>query len=136
MSFFQKLGESFPEQVASHLSFDEVLPHLILSGADAVLIPSRFEPAGLVQMEAMRYGAVPIVRKTGGLADTVDDYNPRSNAGTGFVFKEFDSFALTIVITRAFENYRHRLIWQGFRNGQWKKIFLGKNRPRNTLIYF
>ena len=136
MSFFQKLGESFPEQVASHLSFDEVLPHLILSGADAVLIPSRFEPAGLVQMEAMRYGAVPIVRKTGGLADTVDDYNPRSNAGTGFVFNEFESLAMGIAITRAFENYRHRLTWQGIEKRAMEKDFSWEKSAQKYLDLF
>mgnify|MGYP001567050658 CR=1 FL=1 len=136
MNFFQKLGESFPEQVASHLIFDEVLPHLILSGADAVLIPSRFEPAGLVQMEAMRYGAVPIVRKTGGLADTVEDYNPRSNSGTGFVFKDFDSLAMATAITRAFENYRHRLTWQGIQKRAMEKDFSWEKSAQKYLDLF
>ena len=136
MSFFQKLGESFPEQVACHLSFDEVLPHLIWSGADAVLIPSKFEPAGLVQMEAMRYGAIPIVRKTGGLADTVEDYNPRSNAGTGFVFEEFDSLALAIAITRAFENYRHRQVWQDIQKRAMEKDFSWEKSAQKYLDLF
>jgi len=136
MSFFQNLGEKFPEQVASHLSFDNVLPHLIRSGADAVLIPSKFEPAGLVQMESMRYGVVPIVRKTGGLADTVEDYNPRANAGTGFVFKEFDSFALVIAITRAFENYRHRQIWQGIQKRAMEKDFSWEKSAQKYLDLF
>src|SRR3989344_3025598 len=69
MSFFQELEKRFPGQVAAHLVFDTALPHLFYAGADAILIPSKFEPSGLTQMEAMRYGAVPIVRKTGGLAD-------------------------------------------------------------------
>jgi starch synthase len=136
MSFFQNLGNSFPEQVSCHLGFDEVLPHLIRAGADAVLIPSRFEPAGLVQMEAMCYGAVPIVRKTGGLADTVEDYNPRNNSGTGFVFKEFDSLALTIAITRAFENYQHRQIWQELQKRGMEKDFSWKKSAQKYLDLF
>jgi starch synthase len=136
MGFFQSLGEKFPEQVASHLSFDDVLPHLIRSGADTVLIPSKFEPAGLVQMESMRYGAVPIVRKTGGLADTVEDYNPRSNSGTGFVFKEFDSFAMVVAITRAFENYRHRQIWQGIQKRAMEKDFSWEKSAQKYLDLF
>lgn len=136
MSFFQKLGQSFSGQVACHLSFDEVLPHLIRAGADAVLIPSRFEPAGLVQMEAMRYGTVPIVRKTGGLADTVEDYNPRSNSGTGFVFKEFDSLAMAVAITRAFENYRHRQIWEGIQERAMKKDFSWEKSAQKYVDLF
>lgn len=136
MSFFQGLGEKFPDQVASHLTFDEVLPNLIRSGADAILIPSKFEPAGLVQMEAMRYGAVPIVRKTGGLADTVEDYNPRSDTGTGFVFNEFDSLALGIAITRAFENYRHRQSWQGIQKRGMEKDFSWEKSAQKYLDLF
>jgi len=136
MSLFQALGEKFPEQVASHLIFDDVLPHLIWSGADAVLIPSRFEPAGLVQMEAMRYGSVPIVRKTGGLADTVEDYNPRNNTGTGFVFKEYDSMALGIAVTRAFENYRHRQVWQGIQKRAMEKDFSWEKSAQKYLDLF
>ena len=136
MGFFQGLGEKFPEQVASHLVFDNVLPHLIRSGADAILIPSKYEPAGLVQMESMRYGAVPIVRKTGGLADTVEDYNPRSNMGTGFVFKEFDSLALGIAITRAFENYRHRHVWRELQKRAMGKDFSWEKSAQKYLDLF
>ncbi|MFZ2201999.1 MAG: glycogen/starch synthase, partial [Microgenomates group bacterium] len=73
MSFFHELETKFPGRVAAHLKFDKVLPHLVFSGADVVLVPSRFEPCGLTQIEAMRMGTVPIVRKTGGLADSVED---------------------------------------------------------------
>jgi len=136
MSFFQNLGNSFSQQVSCHLSFDEVLPHLIWGGADAILIPSRFEPAGLTQMEAMRYGVVPIVRKTGGLADTVEDYNPRCNSGTGFVFKEFDSLAMAIAISRAFENYRHRQVWQDIQKRAMEKDFSWKKSAQKYLDLF
>lgn len=111
MSFMQKLEQQFPGQVAAHLVFDTDLPHLVYAGADAILIPSKFEPSGLSQMEAMRYGAVPIVRKTGGLADSVEDYRPETNAGTGFVFQEFDPLGLVIAVTRASEIYRNRALW-------------------------
>jgi len=109
---------------------------LIRSGADAILIPSKFEPAGLVQMEAMRYGAVPIVRKTGGLADTVEDYNPRSDTGSGFVFEEFDSLALSIAITRAFENYRHRQSWLGIQKRGMEKDFSWEKSAQKYLDLF
>jgi len=136
MGFFQNLGNAFPQQVSCHLSFDETLPHLMRAGADAVLIPSRFEPAGLVQMEAMRYGAVPIVRKTGGLADTVDDYNPHTDTGNGFVFKDFDSLALTVAVTRAWENFRYPQIWQGIQERAMRKDFSWQKSAQKYLDLF
>ncbi len=112
MSYFQDLEKKFPGRVAANLTFDRSLPHLIYAGADAILVPSRFEPSGLSQMEAMRYGAVPIVRKTGGLADSVQDYDAQAGGGTGFVFNDFDSMSLVIAITRAFEIHRNPREWR------------------------
>lgn len=112
MSFFQNLAERYPKQVVAHLTYDEALPRMIYGGADAILIPSRFEPSGLTQMEAMRYGALPIVRKTGGLADSVEDYAPETQSGTGFVFEKFDHHALFGAIVRALETYRYPDAWK------------------------
>lgn len=112
MAFFHGLETKYPDKIATHLKFDSVLPHLVYAGADAVLVPSRFEPCGLVQMEAMRMGCIPIVRKTGGLADSVDDYNPNKGTGTGFVFERFDPYSLMIALVRAFENFRDKKKWQ------------------------
>ncbi|KKW47546.1 MAG: Glycogen synthase [Parcubacteria group bacterium GW2011_GWA1_60_11] len=113
MSFFRDLAERYPQQVAAHLTYDEALPRMIYGGADAILIPSRFEPSGLTQMEAMRYGAIPIVRKTGGLADSVLDYAPEAQTGTGFVFEKFDHHALFGTIVRVLETYRYPDAWKG-----------------------
>ena len=109
--FFQELANRHPQKAAGHFFFDNKLPRMVFAGADSILIPSRFEPSGLVQMEAMRYGAVPIVRKTGGLADSVKDYVPGENKGTGFVFNNYDQYALLIAIIRASEAYRHQKEW-------------------------
>lgn len=111
MNFFKELQLRYPKNIGAHLSYDEVLPHLILAGADAILIPSRFEPSGLTQMEAMRYGAIPIVRKTGGLADSVSDYNPVTQTGNGFVFNNYDHYALLGTIIRALETYQYKEYW-------------------------
>jgi len=94
-----------------HFAFDKRLPRMLFSGADAVLIPSRFEPSGLVQMEAMRYGCIPIVRHVGGLANSVKDFDPVTGKGTGFVFNKYDPFALTIAIVRAKQMYKQKKIW-------------------------
>ncbi len=111
MGYFHELERRYPGRVAAHLKFDNVLPHLVFAGADVVLAPSRFEPCGLVQMEAMRMGCIPIVRKTGGLADSVEDYNPDKQTGTGFVFEKFDSSSLMIALIRAFEDFRDKKKW-------------------------
>ena len=112
MGYFNELVEKFPNQVGAHLSFDTTLPRLIFGGADIILIPSKFEPCGLSQIEAMRYGVIPIVRKTGGLADSVIDFNPTTGKGTGFVFEHFDSLSLALTIARALENYKNKLLWK------------------------
>lgn len=123
MGFFKDLQSRYPERVGVHLSYDEVLPHAILAGADALLIPSRFEPSGLTQMEAMRYGTVPIVRKTGGLADSVIDYDASEKIGTGFVFENYNPLALYGAIVRAMEIYRHKNIWLKLQKSAMKADF-------------
>lgn len=122
LSFFTELSKKHPN-VSVHLSFDNVLPSLVFSGADAILIPSKFEPCGLTQMEAMRYGAVPIVRKTGGLADSVNNYDPSKNTGNGFVFEKFDHYSLCGAVIRAMENYKHRKAWQGIQKSAMSTDF-------------
>jgi starch synthase len=112
MGFFQDLRDRYPQKVAVHLSFDPILPRVIYAGADAILIPSKYEPSGLTQMEAMRYGAIPIVRKTGGLADSVIDYNPSEQMGNGFVFEKFDHYAFYGTIIRAMEAYKYKEFWE------------------------
>jgi len=135
-TFFQGLQEKYPERVAGHYFFDAKLPRLIFSGADAVLIPSRFEPSGLVQMEAMRYGAVPIVRKIGGLADSVEDYDPETNAGTGFVFEPFDKFALLIAIVRAAGTFHNKKEWDKIVKRAMKKDFSWKKSAQEYIKLF
>ena len=110
-NFFQDLQKKYPDRVAGHFIFDSKLSKMILAGSDSLLIPSRFEPCGLVQLEAMRYGAIPIVRKTGGLADSVEDYVSGKDKGTGFVFEKFDKYALLIAIVRASETYKNKKEW-------------------------
>ncbi len=112
MTFFQELAKKYPDKVGIYLNYDETLAHMVYAGVDTIIIPSRFEPSGLTQMEAMRYGTVPIVRKTGGLADSVIDYNPANKTGTGFVFEKFDNHAFYGVMVRAIETYRYPEFWR------------------------
>ncbi len=135
-SFFQDLANKYPKRVAGHFTYDETLPRFILAGADSILIPSKFEPCGLTQMEAMRYGAVPIVRKTGGLADSVIDYNPREQTGTGFVFEQFDHHAFYGAIVRALETYQYPKFWEGIQKRAMKSDFSWTNSAKEYVELF
>lgn len=112
VEILKKLAHAFPKQVGIHPLPNFTLPRLVFSGADLLLIPSKFEPCGMVQMEAMRYGAVPIVRATGGLADTVDNFDPLSDTGEGFVFKNYDKWEFFAQVVRALEVFNHKDVWR------------------------
>ena len=104
-----------PECVRMFVKYDERLAHRIVGGADMMLVPSRFEPCGLTQLYALKYGSVPIVRKTGGLADTVSDCTPETLAAahaTGFMFEEATPAALTNCIERAMALYQDAKSWR------------------------
>jgi starch synthase len=108
---FKSLARDFPSRVGLALRFDARLARQIYAGADMIVVPSRYEPCGLAQMIAQRYGAVPIVRRTGGLADTViDAATPRR--GTGFMFAGYNSAALLGAARRALRLYRRAPSWQ------------------------
>jgi len=111
--FFLDLSNRYPEQTGIFLTFNASLAQRIYAGADIFLMPSRFEPCGLGQMIAMRYGSVPVVRAVGGLADTVPDYDPTTGEGTGFVFSAYDAMAFYTALVRAVETYRHQEVWRG-----------------------
>ncbi|MFZ4534731.1 glycogen synthase GlgA [Propionivibrio sp.] len=112
---FRYAAAANPEMVAVHIGYDEVMSHRFMAGADALLVPSRFEPCGLTQLYALRYGTIPIVRRVGGLADTVIDATPdnlRSDRTTGFVFDEATCPALSARIREACALYRNATAWQ------------------------
>ena len=98
---FRALAAAHPESVSANILYDEALAHLIYAGADALLVPSLFEPCGLTQLIAMRYGTIPIVRETGGLKDTVQPYNEITNEGNGFSFDRYESQLLLDAVLRA-----------------------------------
>ncbi len=108
----EKLSKAHPQQVAVFLTFDDQLAHLIEAGSDMFLMPSRYEPCGLNQMYSLRYGTIPIVRKTGGLADTIIDYDADANHGNGFVFEKYDAKALKSAVSRAVKLFKDDKSWQ------------------------
>ena len=106
------LATRHPDRVAVHIGFDERLAHLIEAGADLFLMPSRFEPCGLNQMYSLRYGTVPLVRATGGLADTVQNFDTASGSGTGFTFDEYSPQALLGTLRWALGVFIDRRTWR------------------------
>jgi starch synthase len=102
------LAAKYTERVAAKIGFDERVAHYIEAGADAFLMPSRFEPCGLNQMYSLRYGTIPIVRATGGLADTVADYDSATGAGTGIKFEDYTPAALVAAVKRFADLYRKK----------------------------
>lgn len=101
-------------QVCAYIKYDESLAHQIYAGSDALLVPSLFEPCGLTQLIAMRYGTVPIVRETGGLKDTVEPFNEYTGEGNGFTFDRYRADLLLDAVVRSREQYfGHRDVWDG-----------------------
>jgi starch synthase len=106
------LAARYPDRIGVQIGFNERLAHLIEGGADLFLMPSRFEPCGLNQMYSLRYGTVPLVRATGGLYDTVQNYDPVTGTGTGFTFDEYSPQALLGTLRWALGVFQDRPAWR------------------------
>ena len=113
VNLFSWAEQQYPGRVAARFQMDHQLAHRIYAGADMFLMPSQFEPCGLSQMIALRYGCVPIVRETGGLRDTVLSYNHYNNAGNGFTFFNYNAHDMLFTIRRALRYYHeHPDVWR------------------------
>lgn len=108
---FVRLQRAWPRHMGFHRGFSNPLAHLIEAGADVFLMPSRYEPCGLNQMYSLRYGTVPIVHRTGGLADTVEPWDHIHGRGTGFVFDHHDAAGLRWAVGQALKTWHHRTSW-------------------------
>ncbi len=111
--FLAELSVRHEGLVSTTLAFDNKLAHWIEAGSDMFLMPSLYEPCGLNQMYSLRYGTVPVVRATGGLVDTVQDFDPATGTGVGFVFGPYESKAMLGAIERAVATYADSAIWRG-----------------------
>jgi starch synthase len=137
-----KLNEAmghYPKKLSVHINFDETLAHLIEAGSDMFLMPSRYEPCGLNQLYSLRYGTVPIVRKTGGLADTVIDATPSNiSAGkaNGFLFEHASSHELLTTVRLALKLFREKDLWlQLIRNGMMADFSWGRSAKEYERLY-
>jgi starch synthase len=109
---FKELAEKYPARVGVKIGYDNALAHRIEAGSDMFLMPSRYEPCGLNQIYSLRYGTVPVVRATGGLDDTIQNFDPKTKQGTGFKFEEYSGEALLECIQAALKTYREPKLWK------------------------
>ncbi|MEO2199183.1 MAG: glycogen synthase GlgA, partial [bacterium] len=122
-AMWRALALAHPERVGTRIGFDEPLAHLIEGGSDLFLMPSRFEPCGLNQMYSMRYGTVPVVRATGGLADTVRDVQSTTGPGTGFVFEGYTASAMLAALHAALATFDDRPRWAAIQHAGMTQDF-------------
>jgi starch synthase len=135
----QRAALTFPGTVDVVIGFDEGLAHLVQAAADITLVPSLFEPCGLTQLYAQRYGSIPVVRATGGLVDTVVDTNPdtlRDGAATGFVFEGFEAAGLARALDRALEAHADRPLWHELVRRAMRQDWSWRTSGRDYLRLF
>jgi starch synthase len=135
----QEFARLYPERVAITIGYDERLAHQIEAGADIFLMPSRFEPCGLNQMYSQRYGTIPIVRKTGGLADTVVDALPESIANgtaSGIAFNDTSAAALIEAIKRSLVLFHNQPVWKQIQRNAMVKDFSWQNSANQYLALY
>ncbi|RKX51515.1 MAG: glycogen synthase, partial [Thermotoga sp.] len=135
--FFRKFGERYPKRTAIRITFDVELAQRIYAGCDIFLMPSKYEPCGLGQMYSLRYGTVPVVRYTGGLADTVFEYDPEKMEGNGFGFKEYRPGDLLMAISKAVFYYtRRKEHWERImKNGMSMDLSWNRSAREYIKIY-
>jgi starch synthase len=118
---FRSLAEKYPGRIAVKLAYDDTMAHKIEAGADIFLMPSRYEPCGLSQIYSLKYGTVPVVHATGGLDDTIEEWDPAAQTGTGFKFYPYQPAAFMAALDRAFTTFADKAAWLALqRNGMAK----------------
>lgn len=134
--FFFALAKKYPDKVFISNEYNEKLAHKIYAGADFFLMPSLFEPCGLTQMIAMRYGTLPIVRETGGLCDTVIPFNKFTGEGTGFSFKNFNALELLDAVNLSLATYKNKKAFNKLRQSAMNADFSFKKSAQEYLSLF
>jgi starch synthase len=134
--FFESLQQRFPDRVVFHRGYSDELAHLIEAASDMFLMPSLYEPCGLNQMYSLKYGTVPIVRRTGGLADSVGLWDPATRRGTGVVFDNYDAPAVRWALHTALDLFTDRDSWlQMMRNGMAQDFSWDRQSREYVKVY-
>ncbi|MBM2814898.1 MAG: glycogen synthase [Ignavibacteria bacterium] len=134
--YFNYLRWKYPKLALTNIGYNSRKSHLIIASSDYLLMPSKFEPCGLTQMYAIRYGTIPIVRSTGGLADTVEEYNPESFSGNGFLFDNFTSHDFATAINNALTFYKQKPHWDNLQQNAMAKDFSSSHNALDYLKVF
>ena len=111
-AMFASLHARSPDRVSVKIAYDNSLAHLVEAGSDIFLMPSHYEPCGLTQIYSMRYGTVPVVRATGGLEDTVEQWDPKTRTGTGFKFSDYDPLQFIAAVRQALSVFKNEEDWK------------------------
>jgi starch synthase len=130
---FRELASRFPGKLAVKIAYDNTLAHKIEAGADIFLMPSRYEPCGLNQIYSLRYGTVPVARATGGLDDTVENFDELTGHGTGFKFEEYTGEALLGAVRKALATYNSKASWRRLQSNGMAKDFSWNNSATEYL---
>ncbi|OGU60193.1 MAG: hypothetical protein A2X64_03005 [Ignavibacteria bacterium GWF2_33_9] len=134
--YFEYLHHRFPRRVQIHIGYDNNLAHKIYAGSDFFLMPSRFEPCGLAQMFSLKYGTIPIVRETGGLADTVLEYDYHKQIGTGFTFWQYNSEDMAYAVKRALGIFNKQPHWDKIRQNAMEQNFSSEKTAQDYIQAF
>jgi starch synthase len=134
---FQNAANSYPNKIGVYFGYNEELAHQIEAGADIFLMPSHYEPCGLNQIYSLKYGTVPVVRKTGGLADTVQDWNEFNqygqDIGNGFSFYEYSGKALLSSVVRAINDFHNKPVWRKIQKNGMTKDYSWKHSAEEYI---
>jgi starch synthase len=134
--FFKNAELRYPEKLRAIIEFNNTAAHRIQAGSDAFLMPSQFEPCGLTQMYALRYGSVPVVRATGGLRDTVYEFDPAAGTGNGFVFDQFEATEMVGALGRMVATFRDRETWRKLMQNCFASDFSWNRAARQYVEWF
>ncbi len=134
---FNAVSHNFPEKAAVYIGYNNEISHLVEAASDIFLMPSLYEPCGLNQIYSLRYGTVPVVRKTGGLNDTVLDWHENKFAGeengTGFTFNDYTGNALYSAVIRAVDTFHEKNVWKRIQRNGMEKIYSWKNAAKSYI---
>ena len=134
--FFKDAESRYPEKIRAIIEFNNTMAHRIQAGSDAFLMPSRFEPCGLTQMYALRYGSAPVVRATGGLRDTVSEFDPANGTGNGFAFEKFEAADMVAALSRMVSMFRDRTKWRALMANCFAADFSWDRAARQYVEWF